>query len=521
MSFISAGHLQQFENLIPVRKTLDDTDILIIRDGSKVFASSPDCPHKGAPLEDGAVCRGKLVCFKQKTAYDITSADVCEPPALTGLKRYATEIREGEIFVDTSVATESTGERPNRLTAVSDRAHVVIIGAGAAGSAALQTLVNNCFNGQITVIDPDQHAPYDRTLLTKAVPAGDMEPEDVPTLDAVDAMQRTEVTRLMSAVAEINTRAKRVELKDGQTVNFDRLIVATGGVPVRPDLPGVNLSGVHTLRNVEQVTHVIDDVENTNQISIVGNSFIGLEVAAALKQRNSRIRVRVIAPDPVPFENQFGSTVGQYFRNLHEGKGVEFVNDEVTAFTGAEKVTGIKLASGQFIESDLVLLATGVKTDTHLLNSLPLNNDGQINVDAYLRASEHVYAVGDIISYPYKGIPMHVEHWRTAQQQGKHAALNLLRSLGQQGELQAFDKTPYFWTKQYDDKFEYVGHAKSWDDIETVGAPGDEHFLAVFRQEGKVVAALAKGYPKLTAKMVIEMDDHVPLSSIMAKLEAA
>ena len=223
----------------------------------------------------------------------------------------------------------------------------------------------------------------------------------------------------------------------------------------------------------------------------------------------------------MPFENQFGSTVGQYFRNLHEGKGVEFVNDEVTAFTGAEKVTGIKLASGQFIESDLVLLATGVKTDTHLLNSLPLNNDGQINVDAYLRASEHVYAVGDIISYPYKGIPMHVEHWRTAQQQGKHAALNLLRSLGQQGELQAFDKTPYFWTKQYDDKFEYVGHAKSWDDIETVGAPGDEHFLAVFRQEGKVVAALAKGYPKLTAKMVIEMDDHVPLSSIMAKLEAA
>lgn len=521
MSFISAGPLQQFKNLTPVRKTLGDTDILIIRDGDKVYASSADCPHKGAPLEDGAVCRGKLVCPWHKAAFDIASADVCEPPALTGLKRYATEIKDGEVYVDLSAVTDSTRERQNRLTAVSERAHVVIIGAGAAGSAALQTLVNNRFNGQVTVIDPDQHAPYDRTLLTKAIPAGDMEPEEISSLTAEAALQRTDVTRLMSPVASIDVNGQKIDLQDGQSVNFDRLIVATGGIPVRPDIPGVALSGVHTLRNVDQVSHILDDVENTNSICIIGNSFIGLEVASALKQRSGRIRVRVIAPDAVPFEKQFGNEVGQYFRELHESNGIDFIEDEVTAFTGAEKVTGIKLKSGKAIEADLVLLATGIKTNTDLLGGLPLTEDGLVQVDETLQAAERIYAVGDITSYPYQGEQLHIEHWRLAQQHGRHAAQNILISLEQDGKLQAFDKTPYFWTKQYDDKFEYVGHAESWDEIEAVGAPEDEQYLAVFRKDGKVIAALAKGYPKLTAKMVIEMDDHVSLASVKAELEAA
>ena len=203
MSFISAGPADPLENLKPKRVTLNDTEILLIRDGENVYAGSADCPHKGALLEDGAVCRGKLVCPWHKGTFDIASADVCEPPALTGLSRYAVEIRDGEVLVDPEQATDSTDKRQNRLTAVNAHSHIVIVGAGAAGAAALQSLVNNRYHGRITVVDPEADAPYDRTLLTKAVTAGDMEPDEVDPLVNQDDMDITEVTRLVAKVSEL------------------------------------------------------------------------------------------------------------------------------------------------------------------------------------------------------------------------------------------------------------------------------------------------------------------------------
>ena len=521
MSFISAGPADRLENLKPKRVTLNDTEILLIRDGENVYAGSADCPHKGAPLEDGAVCRGKLVCPWHKGTFDIASADVCEPPALTGLSRYAVEIRDGEVLVDPEQATDSTDKRQNRLTAVNAHSHIVIVGAGAAGAAALQSLVNNRYHGRITVVDPEADAPYDRTLLTKAVTAGDMEPDEVDPLVNQDDMDITEVTRLVAKVSGIDTAAHQIELYDGQSLTYDRLLIATGGIPIRPDLPGVNLLGIHTLRNIEHVERLLADVENTNNITIVGNSFISLEVAASLKQRSDNIRVKVIAPDAVPFEKQFGTQIGQYFRDLHEKHDVEFVEGTVSGFHGTEKVTAVKLESGETLETNLVLLATGITTDKDLLNSFTLTHQGLVKVNEFLEAAEDVYVVGDITSYPYNDEEMHIEHWRLAQQHGRCAAENILASLAYPAERKAFDRIPYFWTQQFDVKFEYVGHAKEWDEIEAVGTPEVEQYLAVFRKDGKEIAALAKGYPQLMAKMIIEMDDHVALSSVKAELEAA
>ena len=122
-----------------------------------------------------------------------------------------------------------------------------------------------------------------------------------------------------------------------------------------------------------------------------------------------------------------------------------------------------------------MLLATGITTDKDLLNSFTLTHQGLVKVNEFLEAAEDVYAVGDITSYPYNGEEMHIEHWRPAQQHGRCAA-KILASLAYPAERKAFDRTPYFWTQQFDVKFEYVGHAKEWDEIEAVGTPEDEQY---------------------------------------------
>ncbi|MEG3133576.1 FAD-dependent oxidoreductase [Rouxiella sp. T17] len=498
MAFKTAIALSALENNQLKQVEIGETKIVLVRQGDSVHAYQANCPHAGAPLEKGAICEGKLVCPWHKAVYDLEDGSLDQPPSLESLKKYAVKIEYGQVMVEVDNPTQHT-----HLQAGEESDQIVILGSGAAGSAALSALEESGYHGRIVVIDQEKSAPYDRTALTKFVPNGSMDVSEVPTLLEENAFEQKNVQRIVSTVTQIDSKKKKLLLANQQHISFKKLLIATGGAPTRPDLPGVELSGIHVLRNLQQEKTLLCAVDQLKQLVIVGNSFIGMEMAAALRKRG--IDIKVIAPHPLPFEAQFGEEIARYFRALHEQNGVEFIDGEVAGFTGDRRVEAVNLQDGSQVKTDVVLLATGVKPVTSFVHDLPLNEDGSMKVDEYLQAAEDIYAVGDIASFPLDGKPTRIEHWRVAQQQGRTAAKNML------GEKEVYDRVPFFWTQQFGTRFEHLGHPQKWDNIDIIGSLEDQNFVALYGLKNHLVGVFATGRVRTTGKLLLEMQHDLTL----------
>ena len=212
-----------------------DTKIVLLRVGDQLRAYQGECPHAGAPLADGALCHGRLICPWHKAAYRIEDGALCEPPALDSLKRYPLEVRDGEIWVDDQPLADA------HTPPADDERSFVIVGAGAAGTACAAALREKGFGGQVLLIDREADAGYDRTVLSKFVIAGEMPPEEVPPLrdDAFYRDQRIE--RISGEVAHLDSSSKTLRLTDGRSLSYDAALLATGGRPNSLTLPGADL----------------------------------------------------------------------------------------------------------------------------------------------------------------------------------------------------------------------------------------------------------------------------------------
>ncbi|WP_342754992.1 FAD-dependent oxidoreductase [Pantoea sp. MBD-2R] len=504
MSYQNAIVLQDLPSLKPVRVPVGDEEILLIRDQQEVKAFQAKCPHSGAPLEQGAIYDGKLVCPWHKANFDIKDGSLCEPLALSDLKRYPVRVENGMVQVN-----------PQPLPAYSfaaDRQEpvFVILGSGAAGAAAAWTLRREGFAGKLILVDRETEAPYDRTVLTKFVPSGNMKISEVPPLLQDDFMQFAE--RRHGDVEQLDSKAKTLRFADGSTLHYDKLLIATGGIPQRPDLPA--LFGVHVLRSIEQADTLLKEVDDSSQLVIIGNSFIGMELASALRAK--KIKVQVIARDPLPFKKQFGEQIAQYFRDLHEEKGVEFIEGELADLKGDNgHVSAVQLKSGQTIPANQVLLATGVAPGTGFIHDIPLNDDGSITTNDYLEVASEVWAAGDIATFPSASGSLRIEHWRVAQQQGRIAAKNML------GQGEEFDRVPFFWTAQFGTRYEYLGHAKEWDDYRLVGSLKEKTFVALYGQRGQLAAVVSCGMYTFTAELIRRMQKPMTMAEASALAQKA
>jgi NADPH-dependent 2,4-dienoyl-CoA reductase/sulfur reductase-like enzyme/nitrite reductase/ring-hydroxylating ferredoxin subunit len=477
----------------------DETPFVLVRQDDSVHAYQANCPHAGAPLAEGAVCDGKLVCPWHKAVFNLDDGSLEQPPALEGLMQYPTKVEHGEVMVDVKDPRQHT-----RLQAGNNTDQIVILGSGAAGSAALSALEESGYHGRIVIIDREKSAPYDRTALTKFVPDGSMKVDEVPPLLEDSAFEQRNVQRIVSTVTHIDKKKKKLRLANQQHVSFKKLLIATGGAPIRPALPGGELSGIHVLRNLQQEKTLLCAVDQLKQLVIIGNSFIGMEMAAALRKRD--IAIKVIAPQPLPFEAQFGEKIAKYFRALHEHNGVEFIDGEVVGFKGARRVEAVELKDGSSVRTDVVLLATGVQPVTSFIHDLPLDDDGSLKVDKYLQAAEDIYAAGDIASFPMDGKHTRIEHWRVAQQQGRTAAINML------GEREAFDRVPFFWTQHFGTRFEHLGHPDQWDKVDIIGSLEDRDFVALFGLKDSLVGVVATGRERTTGRLLLEMQHDMTLN---------
>ncbi|MCC6327853.1 MAG: FAD-dependent oxidoreductase [Acidobacteria bacterium] len=464
--------------------SIGETPILLTRVNGKCNAIGARCTHYGAPLVDGALVDGKIICPWHHACFNAETGDLVEPPALDALPNYPLRIDGDDIYIEIS---DDMADRRTPQMAIADTAAdtrlFAILGGGAAGYMAAQTLREDGFTGRILLITGEKRTSYDRPNLSKDYLFGEAEPEWMP-LRSDEFYEDHGIEILLSRTAvSLDASAKTITFSDGQEMIFDRLLIATGGAPRSLNLPGASLRNIFTLRSFDSADEIIAAAEDAKRAVIIGASFIGMEAAASLRKRG--LSVTVVAPDTVPFERTLGPEIGALFRRMHESNGVEFrLEDHAVRFEGEGKVQSAVLASGEILEADLVLIGVGVTPATGFLHGFELHKDGGVIADKHLRIADDIYAAGDIVHFPdaRSGESFRIEHWRTALQQGRIAAHNMA------GIETVYDSVPFFWTRQFDSTLNYVGHAKAWDEIVFDGDVTGQDFLAFYVKDGRVLA---------------------------------
>ncbi|MBD1589533.1 FAD-dependent oxidoreductase [Pseudomonas typographi] len=507
MTLHAVAHLPELPEGQGWHAQAQDHQWLLVRNGSRVDAYQAHCPHAGAPLADGAVCEGKLVCPWHKAVFDLVDGRLCEPPALDGLKRYPVWLDGDRVLVD-----DRPLEPAQRSTAAGDRRTFAIIGGGAAGTAAAAALREYGFGGRILLVDEQFEPGYDRTALSKFVLAGQMAAEDTSPLRDTGFYDSQRIERIQAGVVRIDHPARRLELSDGTTLPYHAVLLATGGVPQRLGVEGEALANIHALRSREDARQFMTHTQAGTRVVIVGEGFIGLEAASALRERG--IAVSVAGRHPTPFAAQFGEAVGRRLRQLHEAHGVVFHVAGVQAFEGQTQVHTVMLDNGEQLPAEAVLVAAGVAPATAMLDGRWLGEDGAVIVDAGLQASEGLWAAGDIARFPLAGEATRIEHWRLAEQHGRLAAANML------GAQQAYEGVPFFWTYHFGKRLDYVGNAHDWDSEHRMGDLQALNFIQLLCQRGEVKAAVACEREAACAWLAERLKRPLPLAEALAQIKA-
>ncbi|SQF98155.1 FAD-dependent pyridine nucleotide-disulfide oxidoreductase [Paucimonas lemoignei] len=486
--------------------TIGDKTIALVRFDDQVRAYQGKCPHAGAPLAEGAICNGQLICPWHKAAFAIVDGSLREPPALDSLQRYPAQIVDGQVLVDDQpvpVGNERVG---------ADSRCFVIVGAGAAGTAAASALRDQGFAGRLVLIDPQQNPGYDRTALSKFVIAGQMSPDEVPLLRDEDFYRDQHIERVQAAVTGMDLENRQVTFDGGRQLTYDAALITTGGIAKPLELPGAHLRQVLTLRSRDDASALLDAAQPGGHAVIIGDSFIGLEAASALRERG--LQVTVLARHEIPFLTQFGQRLGTAIRRLHEQNGVLFrTHVNAVKFEGELHLTHVVLNNGERLPADLVLVGTGVRPATDCVPQAHREKDGSLRVDAGMQVCQGLWAAGDIATFPFGASTLRIEHWRLAQQQARIAARNML------GGAQRFEDVPFFWTFHFGKRIDYLGHAEQWDEIQFIGEPEHFEFLALICQADQVAAVVACQYERAMAMLAERMKQPLRVDEAMRLIE--
>jgi len=474
--------------------------VLLARRGGEFFAIGANCTHYNGPLAQGLIVDDTVHCPWHHACFSLRTGEALHAPAFSPVACWSTEVRDGKVFVGARKEAPAAKPGPTAGSGMKLPERIVIVGGGAAGFAAAEGLRREQYPGNIVMLSSEDAPPVDRPNLSKDYLAGNA-PEDWIPLRPDDFYSDNGIElKLRANVARVDVAARHVILDDGSTINYDRLLLATGAEPIRLPLPGLELPHVRTLRTLADSRAIIERAGTARRAVVMGASFIGLEVAASLRTRG--IEVHVVAPEATPMERILGREIGEFVRRLHEEHGVIFhLGDTATAIDARQ----VKLKSGGTIETDLVVAGVGVRPRTALAEAAGLAIDRGVLVDAFLETSAPgIFAAGDIARWPdrHTGESIRVEHWVVAQRQGQTAALNML------GARERFGAVPFFWSQHYDVPINYVGHAEAWDDLEIEGDTAARDCVMRYKRGGRVlaVASIYRDVESLTAEAMLERE---------------
>jgi NADPH-dependent 2,4-dienoyl-CoA reductase/sulfur reductase-like enzyme len=468
-----------------------------VRRGDDLFAVGATCTHYGGPLAEGLVVGDTVRCPWHHACFSLTTGEALDAPAFSELGCWEVERRDNRIVVQRKKEV-SEPRRAARPLPAGSPARIVIVGGGAAGFAAAEKLRRERYEGDLVMVSGEEVPPVDRPNLSKDYLAGKAPKEWVPLRPDSFYSENNIDLRLGMSATGIDVRAREVVLADGTRVAYDRLLLATGAEPVRLSIPGAELPHVRLLRSLADCHAIIDRAASARRTVVLGASFIGLEVAAALRARD--IEVHVAAPGKRPMERVLGPQMGDFVRALHEEHGVVFHLGETATDINDKRVV---LGGGGALDADLVVAGVGVRPRVALAENAGLALDRGVAVDDYLETSvPGIFAAGDIARWPdpHSGAKIRVEHWVVAERQGQAAALNML------GYRQKFAAVPFFWSMHYDIPINYVGHAETWDTLTVEGDIAAKDCLLRYRRNGRVlaVASIYRDMENLQAELAME-----------------
>jgi NADPH-dependent 2,4-dienoyl-CoA reductase/sulfur reductase-like enzyme/nitrite reductase/ring-hydroxylating ferredoxin subunit len=510
--------------------------VLLARLGEELFAIAANCSHYGGPLAEGLLVGDTVRCPWHHACFSLRSGEPVRAPALSALARYRVERQGDRVFVREKLPPAPPV--PPATVAAGEPDSVVIVGAGAAGNAAAQRLRRDGYSGPITLLGADDSPPYDRPNLSKDYLAGNAPEEWIPLHPRELYDERRIDLRLGTRVEAIDPPRRTVTLAGGDTLAYGALLLATGADPVRLDLPGGDLPHVRYLRTLADSRAIVARVEELRagraaaagaasgghagspgesaapRAVVLGGSFIGLEVAAALRAR--QLEVTVVDVEAVPLARVMGREVGDFVRSLHEEHGVAFrLGQRATAIDPGT----VTLASGERLPADLVVIGVGVRPAVALAEAAGLAVDNGVLVDEYLQTSSPgIYAAGDIARWPdpHSGERLRIEHWVVAERQGQTAAANIL------GRRERFTAAPFFWSQHYDVQISYVGHAPSpahgGVDVGVSGSLAARDATVTYSAGGRVraVATIFRDRQSLAVELAMERGDAAALAAALA-----
>jgi len=335
---------------------------------------------------------------------------------------------------------------------------ILIIGAGQAGVQTAEALRAGGFEGPITLLGDEPHGPYHRPPLSKAWLAGEMEAVQL-VMRAPEMLARKNIElRTDCQVTAIDRAAKSVTLRDGSTLPYSGLVLATGSTPRTLPLPGGNAQGVLALRSRDDASAIAERmatcIERQLPLVVIGGGFIGLEVAATARKKG--LTVTVLEAAPRLLGRVLAPMLSDWYAELHRSHGVQLVlgaqiAEIITDHEG--QATGVRMADGTLYPAGLVVVGIGVNANDKLARAAGLTCERGIVVDACGRTSDtSIVAAGDCTARRLSdGSLLRLESVQNATEQGKSAAAALL------GQERPFTATPWFWSDQYDKKLQMAG----------------------------------------------------------------
>jgi 3-phenylpropionate/trans-cinnamate dioxygenase ferredoxin reductase subunit len=364
---------------------------------------------------------------------------------------------------------------------------IVIVGGGLAGAKAAETLRDEGFDGDLTIVGAERERPYERPPLSKEVLRGEKDRETARVHEQGFYEGADIALRLGEAAAALDPAAGTVALDGGDTLRWDRVLIATGAEPRALPVPGGDLPGVLTLRTLGDSDRLRDVARSGGRLVVIGAGWIGCEAAASARELGAEVTMVEMAD--VPLAGVLGPTIGGLYADLHREHGVELLTGaRLEAVEGDGRAERVRLAGGRTIDCAAVLAGVGVAPRTALAESAGLAVDNGILVDATLETgAPGVFAAGDVANalHPfYDGRRVRVEHWANALNQGPCAARNML------GAGEPYDRLPYFFSDQYDAGMEYSGLASARDEVVIRGDAAGRELIAFWVAEGRVLAGM-------------------------------
>ena len=362
--------------------------------------------------------------------------------------------------------------------------NVVIIGAGQSAIQCITSLKKEGYDGSITLIGEENHLPYQRPPLSKAFLDNTFEKERLYFKKINFFVENKVLLKLGTKAIKVDIDKKKVDLSDGTSISFDKLVFATGSRVRKLDFPGKDLNSVHYLRGLDDAEKIKSNLEFSNNLVIVGAGYIGLEVAAIATEKG--IAVTVVEMADRVMNRTVDPQISDYYQRLHENNGVSFkFNASLEEISGDDKPDLVLCSDGTEIKADTVIIGAGIVPNVEIAEESGITCNNGICVDEFGRTNvEDIFACGDCTNHPNKLLnkSLRLESVHNAMEQSKTVAAFLSNNPNE------YNQIPWFWSDQYDHKLQIVGLSGEHDRVTMRGKMEDSKFMLFYTLNSELIA---------------------------------